>query len=60
VKIILIYKTIIVPVNCNKSDYNYLMQCNKYSAIIWNNCVKADQKSREENNKHLHDQNYNL
>ena len=52
-KIILIYKTIIVPVNCNKSDYNYLMQCNKYSAIIWNNCVKADQKSREENNKSL-------
>jgi len=29
------------------------MQCNKYSAIIWNNCVKADQKSREENNKSL-------
>ena len=29
------------------------MQCNKYSAIIWNNCVIADQKSREENNKSL-------
>jgi len=42
-----------VPVNCNKSDYNYLMQCNKYSAIIWNNCVKADQESRKEHNKSL-------
>lgn len=49
----LIYKTIIVPVNCNKSDYNYLMQCNKYSATVWNNCVKADQESREKNNKSL-------
>lgn len=29
------------------------MQCNKYSAIIWNACVKADQESRELNNKSL-------
>ena len=29
------------------------MQCNKYSAIIWNNCVKADQENRKENNKSL-------
>jgi len=29
------------------------MQCNKYSAIIWNNCVKADQKNNKENNKSL-------
>ena len=29
------------------------MQCNKYSAIIWNNCVKADQESRKEHNKSL-------
>ena len=50
---ILIYKTLTVPVNCNKSDYQYLMQCNKYSAIIWNNCVKEDQKSRKEHNKSL-------
>jgi len=42
-----------VPVNCNKSDYQYLMQCNKYSAIVWNACVKVDQENRELNNKSL-------
>ena len=42
-----------MPVNCNKSDYNYLMQCNKHSATIWNNCVKADQENRKEHNKSL-------
>ena len=52
-KFILIYKTYIIPVNCNKSDYNYLMQCNKYSAIIWNNCVNVDRENREEHNKSL-------
>jgi putative transposase len=29
------------------------MQCNKYSATVWNNCVKADHESREKNNKSL-------
>jgi len=29
------------------------MQCNKYSAIIWNNCVKADKKYYEINKKYL-------
>jgi len=29
------------------------MQCNKYSAIIWNSCVKADQENRKINNKSL-------
>ncbi|MCE5220042.1 MAG: RNA-guided endonuclease TnpB family protein [Clostridium sp.] len=36
-----------VPVNCNKSDYQYLMQCNKYSAIIWNKCVESDWEYRD-------------
>ena len=52
-KIILINKTIIIPVNCSKLDYQYFMQCNKYSAIIWNACVKADQESRKINGKSL-------
>ena len=29
------------------------MQCNKYSAIIWNMCVKADQEYKKVNNKYL-------
>jgi len=51
--IFILYKSLIIPVNCNKSDYNYLMQCNKYSAIIWNNCVKADQENINKNGKSL-------
>lgn len=39
--------------NCNKSDYKYLMQCNKYSAIVWNNCVKADKKYKVDTGKYL-------
>jgi putative transposase len=42
-----------VPVNCNKKDYDYLMKCNKYSAKVWNACVKADQKNRKKFNKSL-------
>jgi len=29
------------------------MQCNKYSAIIWNDCVKKDQENRKLNGKSL-------
>jgi putative transposase len=49
----MLFKTYIVPVNCNKLDYQYLIQCNKYSAIIWNICVKADQEYYRDNNKYL-------
>lgn len=49
----MIYKSFTVPVNSNKSDYNYLMKCNGYSAIIWNACVKADQENRKINGKSL-------
>lgn len=36
------YKTKIIPVKCNKSDYKYLMNCNKLSAEVWNYCVTMD------------------
>jgi putative transposase len=49
----ILYKTYILPVNCNKQDYQYLMRCNKQSAIIWNMCVEADKKNKEKNNKYL-------
>lgn len=41
------YKTIIIPVKCNKTDYKYLMQCNKLSAEVWNYCVKIDKEHHE-------------
>ena len=43
-EVILTYKTKIVPVKCSKTDYNYLMNCNKLSADVWNYCVKIDKK----------------
>lgn len=49
----IIYKSLIVPVNCNKTDYAYLSQCNKYSAIIWNMCVKADEDNYNKTKKFL-------
>lgn len=42
-----------MPVKCNKSDYEYLMQCNKYSAQIWNACVKSDKEHNKITGKYL-------
>lgn len=38
----MIYKTLIVPLKCNKSDMNYMKALNKLSAQVWNECVKID------------------
>jgi putative transposase len=43
------YKTLIVPVNCNKIDYEYLKNCNKLSAEIWNLCLKLNKEYLEQN-----------
>lgn len=43
----------IVPVKCNKSDYDYLMQCNKYSAQIWNACIKLDKEHRQQTGNYI-------
>ena len=47
------YKTIIVPVKCNKTDYKYLMKCNKLSAEVWNYCVKIDKEYHEQFGKYM-------
>lgn len=36
------YKTIKLKINCNKYDYIRLIQCNKESAVIWNECIKKN------------------
>lgn len=43
----------IVPVRCNNSDYQYLMNANKYSAEVWNYCVKIDQECKESSGKQM-------
>lgn len=47
------YKTMYVPVKCSKSDYDYLMKCNKWSAQCWNALVEADSKFHEENGRYM-------
>ena len=47
------YKTIYVPVKCSKTDYDYLMKCNKWSAECWNKLVEADTKFHEENGRYM-------
>ena len=41
------YKTEIIPVNCSKRDLNYLYKCNRWSAEVWNLCVKLDNEHQE-------------
>ena len=47
------YKTIIIPVKCNSTDYKYLMGCNKMSADVWNYCIEIDKKYQEQNKKFM-------
>jgi putative transposase len=48
-----IYKTVIVPVKCSKEDYEYLLNCNKLSAEVWNLCLKINEEYRKQNNGKL-------
>ncbi|MGG0308304.1 transposase [Priestia megaterium] len=43
------YKTMTVPIKCSKSDYKYLMSCNKISAEVWNKVLDIDEQYRKEN-----------
>lgn len=45
----IVYKTLIVPLKCSKIDYEYMMNCFKLSAQVWNACLEFDKKFREEN-----------
>lgn len=38
----ILYKTIIVPLKCNKTDFEYLKKLNKISADVWNYVVNMD------------------
>lgn len=45
------YRTIKLKINCSKYDYNRLHQCNKESAIIWNECLKQNMQLFKMKNK---------
>jgi len=45
------YKTIKLKINCNKTDLNKLFQCNRESALIWNECLKFNQLNYKDNKK---------
>lgn len=43
------YKTLSIPIKCSKSDLDYLYQCNRLSAQVWNLCVEIAENYRKEN-----------
>lgn len=46
-----LYKTIIIPVKCSKTDYQYLMQCSRWAGQCWNKLVQADNNFYKENGR---------
>lgn len=52
-----IYKTLTIPANCSTENLNYLYECNRESARIWNDCVKISKNLWETQEKRP-DQNY--
>lgn len=51
------YKTINVPVKVSKKDFNYIKNLNRYSADVWNMCLKIEKEYRESNNGNWIDRN---
>jgi putative transposase len=47
------YRTIKLKIKCNKSDFKKLLECNKESAIIWNECIKRNKELFEQEKKLL-------
>lgn len=47
------YRTEIIPVNCSNRDLNYLFKCNKWSAEVWNLCVKLDKEHQEKHGEQI-------
>jgi len=47
------YKTRIVPLKCNKTDYEYMLTLNKISADVWNYCIQIDEENRKKTKKDL-------
>jgi putative transposase len=41
----------LVPLKCNKKDFEYLSKLNKVSADVWNYCVKIDGEYKKETKK---------
>jgi putative transposase len=49
-------RTITIPINCNKTDFNYLKSCQKEAARIWNDCIKL-QETLFENDEYISKRN---
>ena len=48
-----IYKTYTVPIKVNKRDTDYLFNCNKESAKIWNECIRLGKELWEVEQKYV-------
>jgi putative transposase len=47
--LIIIYKTIFVPLKCNNKDFEYIHLLNGISAQVWNYCIKIDEEYTSQN-----------
>lgn len=48
-----LYRTMTIPVKCSKRDLNYLFNCNRLSAEVWNLCVELDKEYKEVHGKSI-------
>jgi putative transposase len=53
---LIVDRTITIPINCNKTDYNYLKSCQKEAARIWNDCIEL-QEMLFENDEYINVRN---
>lgn len=51
------YKTKQISVKCSKTDYQYLLNCNRESAKVWNYILMVNENFRKENNGKWIDRN---
>jgi putative transposase len=47
------YKSTILPIKTTKENINYLYQCNKESARVWNECIRLDKELWKDEQKHI-------
>lgn len=47
------YKTIIVPIKTTQENLDYLYQCNKDNAKVWNECIKLTNNLWEQEEKYI-------
>jgi putative transposase len=48
-----VFKTLILPINTTKSNLDYLYQCNKETARVWNECIRLNTELWKSEKKYI-------